>query len=297
MNPLSELSNALAEAVENAGRSTLLVNGRRRFPASGIAIAPDLILTADHVIEWDEDIPVILPDGAQESARLAGRDQTSDIAVLKLKEPVAVPSVPAPQDARIGQLVLALGRPTPQGIQASLGIVTSSGGPLRTHRGGQLESYLTTDAIPYPGFSGGPLIDVAGQVLGLNTSGLTRGASLAIPASIAWKIAAHLAEHGHLRRGYLGIRSQPVELPASSQEALGRGQKIGLLLVGIETGSPAAQGGMMVGDILVGIAGSPLEDPEELSGRLSPDLVGKPVIVELLRGGMQTTVDVTIGER
>jgi S1-C subfamily serine protease len=287
----------MAAAVEKAGAATVLVDGRRRLPSSGIAFTSDSILTANHALEREEDIPVILPDGARLVARLAGRDPGSDLAVLRLEKPSAAVAERISGEARIGQLALALGRPSPEGIQASLGVVSAIGGPLRTGRGGLLEQYIRTDAIPYPGFSGGPLVDSAGRVLGMNTSGLVRGASLAIPAGLAWQIAESLAKHGSVRRGYLGVRSQPVELPSAQKQALGRQQETGLLLVGVEPGSPAEAGGLMVGDILTGIAGAPVSDPDELLARLVGELVGKPTAVEVLRGGQLATVTVTIGER
>jgi serine protease DegQ len=296
-NILTALSDAMAGAVEKAGAATVLVDGRRRLPASGIAFASDLILTANHALEREDEIPVILPDGSQLTAQLAGRDPGSDLAVLRLGRSAAAVAEPASSEARIGQLALALGRPSAEGVQASLGVVSAIGGPLRTGRGGLLERYIRTDAIPYPGFSGGPLVDSAGRVLGMNTSGLARGASLAIPAGLAWGIADSLAKHGSVRRGYLGVRSQPVEISATQQGALGREQETGLLLVGIERSSPAEAGGLMVGDILTGIAGGPVSDPDELLARLAGDLVGKSTPVEVLRGGQLATIKVTIGER
>jgi S1-C subfamily serine protease len=296
-NTLTALSTAMADAVETAGKGTVLVNGRRRFPASGIAYAADLILTANHVLEREEDIPVLLPDGSQISANLAGRDPGSDLAVLKLAGTLPVISQAANRQAQVGQLVLAIGRPTPEGIQASLGVVSAVGGPVHTRRGGLLERHLRTDAIPYPGFSGGPLIDTGGQVLGMNTSGLTRGTSLAIPVSLAWQIAESLARHGSVKRGYLGVRSQPVDIPNSQRESLDRPQETGLLLVGVEANSPAEAGGLMVGDIIVGFAGAPLSEPDELLTRLTGEVVGRPTPVEVLRGGQLQEITVTIGDR
>ena len=296
-NELTTLSNAMADAVERAGQVTVLVNARRRFPASGIIYTADMVLTADHVVEREDDINILLPNGQETPARLAGRDPGSDLALLRLDTPTQPPTQPVQSEARVGQLVLALGRPSPAGLQASLGIISAKGGPLRTGRGGLLEQYLTTDAIPYPGFSGGPLIDASGQVLGINTSGLTRGASLAIPASLAWRIAETLAQHGRVRHGYLGIRSQPVALPAQGVKALNRNQEVGLLLVGVEEGSPAAAGGLMVGDILVSLNNQPLSDPDDLLSRLVGSLVGKPTPVEVLRGGQLHQLTVTVGER
>lgn len=296
-NPLTALSEAMAEAVQKAGAATVLVNARRRFPASGIVYAADLVLTADHVVERDDDITVMLPDGSEVKASVAGRDPGSDLAVLRLERAVASAAEPAPQDPRVGQLSLSLGRPTSEGIQASLGIVSAIGGPVRTGRGGLLDRYLRTDATPYPGFSGGPLVDTAGRVIGVNTSGLARGASLAIPVGLAWATAETLAKHGRVRRGYLGVRSQPVSIPASQQKALGRDQTSGLLLVGVEENSPSEAGGLMVGDIIVAIAGQPVTDADQLLASLVGDLVGKPAPVQVLRGGQAMSIQVTIGER
>jgi S1-C subfamily serine protease len=160
-----------------------------------------------------------------------------------------------------------------------------------------LENYLRTDSIPYPGFSGGPLIDASGRVLGINTSGLASGISLTIPITLAWGVAHALDQHGQVRRGYLGIRSQPVAIPSAGRQALGREQENGLLLVGVEDGSPAASGGLMVGDILVGLAGETIIEPDQLLARLVGAIVGQPAAVEVLRGGEPLTLEVTIGER
>ena len=296
-NPLTELSDAMVEAVAKAGAVTVMIDARRRLPASGIAYAPDLILTADHVVERDDDIKVVLPDGKSVSAEVVGRDAGGDLALLRLESPAALAADPAHGEARVGQLVLALGRPSKEGIQASLGVVSAVGGPVRTGRGGLLERYLRTDAIPYPGFSGGPLVDTLGRVVGLNTSGLARGASLVIPVSLAWQIAAVLGEHGRVRRGFLGVRSQPVNISESQQVALDRKQTSGLLLVVVEKGSPAAEGGLLVGDIIVALSDHPVSDPDELLSVLVGDLVGKPTPVQVLRGGEPRTITVTIGER
>jgi S1-C subfamily serine protease len=296
-NVLARLSEGMAEAVARAGKSTVTVDARHRHPASGIAYGSDLILTADHVVERESDIRVILPDGSRVQASVAGRDPGSDLALLRLENAGAQAVEIAPQEARVGQLALAVGRPGPEDLQASLGVISSIGGPVRTLRGGLIERYLATDAIPYPGFSGGPLVDAAGRVLGINTSGLARGVSLAIPAGTAWGVASTLAQHGHIRRGYLGVRSQPVELPGAAQKALNRSQAAGLLLVSVEEDSPASRGGLMVGDILVGMAGSPLVDPDDLLGRLTGNVVGQPVPVEIVRGGQPQVLNVVVGER
>jgi S1-C subfamily serine protease len=296
-NVLVELSDALADAAEKAGKATVLVNARRRMPASGIAYASDLVLTADHVVEREEGIKVILADGAEISARVAGRDAGSDLAVLKLERAGGAVAEATKSPARLGQIALALGRPSPDGIEASLGTVSAIGGPIRTGRGGMLERYLRTDSISYPGFSGGPLVAADGTILGLNTSGLANGAGVTVPADIAWRIADTLVQHGRIRRGYLGIRSQAVDLPEASQKALKREQAVGLLIMGIEKDSPAAKGGLIVGDILVGVAGEPILHHDELFARLNGEMVGKSTPIDLLRGGQPQTLHVLIGEK
>jgi S1-C subfamily serine protease len=296
-NPLTALSDTLAEAAAKGGAGTVLVDARRRHPASGIAFASDLVLTADHVVERDDDLHVILPDGSLLNASIAGRDPGSDLALLRLAGSGLAVAEKAASEARVGQLALAIGRPGPAGIQASLGVVSAVIGPIRTGRGGMLERALRTDAVPYPGFSGGPLVDSAGRVLGLNTSGLWQGELLTIPSALAWSIASVLAEHGRVKHGYLGVRSQPTAIPPAQRQALGREQAGGLLLVMVESSSPAEKGGLLVGDILVGLGSQPVSDPDDLVTRLSGSLVGQETTIEVLRGGQPKTLKVIIGER
>ena len=294
-NTLREFSNDLSAAVEKGGASTILVDARKRYPASGIAYAEDLVLTADHVVT-KEDIKVGLSDGKTLSATVAGRDPGSDLALLKLAEKALSPAKTS-DDLKIGQLVLALGRPNNAGMQASWGIVTAISGPTRTFRGGLLDEYIQTETTPYPGFSGGPLVNTEGEVLGLNTSGLTRGSSLTIPVKVAWRIAEALAKHGSVKRGYLGVRTQPVEIPEAARKALQREQGHGLLVLWLDEGGPAEKGGLLVGDILVAISGQPVGDPDDLFAALNSETVGKAIAVEVLRGGRPESVNVTVGER
>jgi len=295
-NPLTEFSNGLTSAVEKGGAHTILVDARKRYPASGIAYAEDLILTADHVVTREDDIKVLLPDGKELKATLAGRDPGSDLALLRLAEKALTPTKTS-DDVKVGQLVLALGRPNSAGMQASWGIVTAISGPARTHRGGLLDEYISTETTPYPGFSGGPLVNTEGEVLGLNTSGLTRGSSLTIPVKVAWRIADALAKHGSVKRGYLGVRTQPVEIPEAARKSLKREQTSGLLILWLEENGPAQQGGLFVGDTIVAVGNQPVGDPDDLFSALNSDTVGKSIAVEVLRGGRPETVAVTVGER
>jgi S1-C subfamily serine protease len=295
-NPLTDFSNGLTSAVEKGGASTILVDARKRYPASGIAYAEDLVLTADHVVTREDNIKVELAGGKTLNATVAGRDPGSDLAVLRLAEKALSPAKTS-EDVKVGQLVLALGRPNSAGMQASWGIVTAISGPARTFRGGLLDEYIQTETTPYPGFSGGPLVNTEGEVLGLNTSGLTRGSSLTIPIKVAWRVADALAKHGSVKRGYLGVRTQPVEIHEAGRTALQREQEHGLLVLWLEEGGPAAKSGLLVGDILVGISGQPVGDADDLFAALNSDTVGKAIAVEVLRGGRPETVSVTVGER
>lgn len=294
-NQFIELSNAFSAAAEKAGTFTVLVNARRRMPASGIAFAADLILTANHVVERDEDISVVLADGSEIKASVAGRDPASDLAVLRLEKAAASPAEKAPE-AKVGQIVMAIGRPSSDGIEASLGTISAISGPVRTPQG-LLDRYFRTDTMPYPGFSGGALIDGEGRVIGINTSGFGRGSSITIPVEIAWRVADELARNGSIKRGYLGIRSQPVEVSPAAQKTLQREQTSGLLIVGLEPDSPAEAGGLLVGDTLVGINGQPVSDHDELFSSLSGDIVGKSAQVEVLRGGQPQMLAIIIKER
>jgi serine protease DegQ len=295
-NPLTEFSNGLTSAVDKGGAGTVLVDARKRYPASGIALAEDLVLTADHVVTREDGIKVLLADGRSMSATIAGRDPGSDLALLRLPEKALTPAKTS-DSVKVGQLVLALGRPGSAGIQASWGIVTAISGPARTFRGGMLDEYIQTETTPYPGFSGGPLINTEGEVLGLNTSGLTRGSSLTIPVKVAWRVGDALAKHGTVKRGYLGVRTQPVEIPEAGRRALERKQTHGLLVLWLEEGGPAESSGLLVGDILVGISGQPVGDADDLFSALNSDTVGKAIAVEVLRGGRPETVTLTVGER
>ncbi|NUQ86772.1 MAG: trypsin-like peptidase domain-containing protein [Anaerolineales bacterium] len=295
-NLLSDFSNALTAAVEKGGAYTVLVDARKRFPASGVAYAEDLVLTADHAVTREDDIRVGLADGKTLEATLAGRDPGSDLALIRLDQKALTPAQTS-DSVKVGQLVMALGRPSGAGVQASWGIVTAIGGPARTHQGGLLDEYIQTETTNYPGFSGGALINAEGETLGINTSGLTHGSLLTIPVKVAWRIADSLAKHGSVKRGYLGIRTQPVEIPEVARQSLRREQISGLLVVWLEENGPAQKGGLFIGDTIVAVGGQSVSDADDLFAALHDETIGKPVAVEVLRGGKPETVNVIAGER
>jgi S1-C subfamily serine protease len=293
---LAALSEGMAEAVAKAGRSIVRVHGRRRRPGSGVVFAEDLVLTAGHVLEREEDLSVETADGRTLAARFVGRDHSSDLAVLRVEGLGVEAATPVEGEARVGQISLAVASPgRGEGPRATFGIVSSVGGPVRTRRGPRLERYIQTDASPYPGLSGGPLVDVDGDVVGIMVAGWGRGAAFAVPADLAWRVAGTLQERGTVKRGYLGILSQPVRLPDGGR--LGLTQKGGLLVVGVEDGSPADRGGLMVGDIVATLDGQPAEDTDDLLVLLSGERVGRSVPVRVVRGGEPQELNVTVGER
>jgi S1-C subfamily serine protease len=291
---LSTLSNQFADAVESVGRAVVQVDGRPRRPASGVVYAPELVLAADHAVERDDDLSVEAADGPAHVAQLVGRDPASDLALLRVPGLGGAPARPAPTPARLGQFVLAVGRPGGRELMASVGIVSALGGPVRT-RGGMLEQYIQTDATPYPGFSGGPLVDGRGVVLGVLTTGLAGGAALAVPVAVAWRIGDLLARQGYVARGWLGIGSQPVRIPAAQRA--GGARERGLLVVEIAPGSPAERAGLLVGDIVIALDGATVGDADDLQALLVGDRVGRAVSIEVLRGGSLAALEVTIAQR
>ena len=293
---LTEFSEALAESVKQAGASVVRVEGRRRLPGTGIIwSAEGVIITANHVVKRDESIIVGMADGSTTNATVAGRDPSRDLALLRVDASDLPAATVREGRAKVGNLALALGRPG-RNVQATVGIISAvSEGEWRTPAGGEVDHYLQTDVLMYPGFSGGPLLDVAGQVVGLNSSALVRGASVALPAATLSEVAAALLAHGRMRRGYLGVSTQPVRLPEKVREAVG--QETGLLIISVEKDSPAEAGGLVLGDTIVSLDGHPVRHHDDLLALLSGDRVGHKVPVGIVRGGESQTVNVTVGER
>lgn len=293
---LSKLSEDLAQIVAGAGPGVVRVESRRRLAASGVIWSSEgVIVTAHHAVERDESIKVGLPDGSTVPATLAGRDPATDIAVLRAQATgLAKPSWAGPEGLRVGHLVLALGRPG-RSVLATLGIVSALGETWRTPAGGLLDQYLQTDLVMYPGFSGGPLVDSAGQVLGLNTSALLRGVALAIPSVTLGRVVEALLSHGRVRRGYLGVGAQPVRLPSGLAEELG--QETGLLLVSVEADGPAEIGGLLLGDTIVSLNKQPTRHLDDLLTPLGGESVGESLPLRIVRGGRIQEVTVTIGDR
>jgi len=296
------LSNNLADAVERAGASTVAVHARQRHPASGVLWQPGVIVATDHTVERDDDIAVTLPDGTSASATLAGRDPSTDIAILKVDS--ATTSVAPVGDAaalRVGQLALAVGRfgeaGGPGGVGASFGVVSALGGAWSTWRGGQIDQFIRADVTLYPGFSGGPLVNAAGEIVGINTSGLSRTMGLTIPATTVNRVVEQLLARGHIARGYLGVGLQPVRLPDTLKQAVGVSGETGVIVISIESGGPAEKAGLFIGDILIALDDMPVTDTDAVQALLGPERIGTPLAAKIARGGAPVDVTITVGER
>jgi len=282
---LASLSDELAGAVQRAGRSIVAVHGRRRFPASGLAWRDDQVITAAHVLERDTDLTITAPDGAQHAATLVGRDQGSDLAILSVVGAALQPIERSSGSLAAGNLVLAVGRPgTPEPI-ASFGAVSSVGGAWRTAQGGLLEAYVRADVALLPGMSGGALADVEGRVVGMLSAQLAGGDPVGIPTNSMDAIVQQLLSGQTLRRAYLGVSTQPVEIQEVLRARLGIAQTAGLMLLGLEPDAPAERGGLFAGDIVLAIGGRTVEDGEALQMALGPDAIGRSTPIKLIRGG------------
>lgn len=292
---LESMSEELAEVVATAGGDVVRVEGRRRLPASGIRWKQEgLIVTAHHVVERDERLRVSAGEEEGVAAELVGRDPTTDLAVLKADGFAAGSANWAGTDPlKVGHVVLALGRPGLT-VQATLGIVSALGDSWRTRSGGLVDRYLQTDVVMYPGFSGGPLVNTAGNLLGVNTSAL-RGVSLTLPTSTVERVVDSLMTHGKVRRGYLGVGVQAVQLPEALAEELG--QETGLILVSVEPDSPADRGGLLLGDTLLSLDGEPVRRLDELLTLLSQEMADREVVARILRSGGVREQKLKVGER
>ena len=292
---LQSLSNALADTLESVSPTLVSVHARRRYGVSGTVWAGDTVVTTHHTTEREEDITISLHGGETRSASLIGRDPTTDLALLEVAGGnLSVPTWEDGESLRVGQLVLMAGR-CRENLRASLGIISVLGEGWHTRSGGHIHRALRTDAQPFRGFSGGALVDASGEVLGVNTSALSRG-STTIPTETVSRVAKTLLEHGRMRRAYLGVGVQPVRLP----EAYGE-QKTGLLLTSVAPESSGAKAGLVLGDTLLELnttsQSHPLRYFDDLQAAMREDLIDQEVTFKVLRGGEVQEISVVLGER
>jgi serine protease Do len=293
------LSDAMADAVARAGRSVVAIHARRRIPSTGVHWDSGVIVTAAHTLERSDGIRVTLPDGSDVTATLAGRDAGTDLAVLRLEGAPAFDVIQLSDEGtlRAGKLVLALGRPWKGPPTVSLGLLSSVGGEWRTWQGGRIESMVRLDMAIHDGFSGGPLIEASGRILGINTSALARGAAITVPAVTVMRVTAELLSRGRMRRGFLGLAMHSVRLPESARASTGSDARSGLMVVNVEPGGPGERAGVVLGDVLLALGDSSLRDLRDVAAALGPDTIGTAVEAHVLRAGKSTRVQITIGER
>jgi S1-C subfamily serine protease len=295
---LVSLSNELAKLVEEFQSHVVAVHARAHYPSSGVYWRPGILVTADHTLGQEEDIQVTLPSGNRVNATLVGRDPGTDIAVLKVEElgPAAAQSEEV-GSSNVGELALVVGRSPSSGPNASLGIISAVSGPWRTWRGGRLDQYIRLDATLFPNSSGGAVVDCRGRLLGIATSGLSRIAGLAIPATTISRVLDALLKKGYVPRGYLGIGVQPVAIPDALAASLSVTGKSGVMVVKVEPAGPADQAGVLLGDILVELGNTQLEQIEDLQSFSDSGVIGKPVKAKLIRAGALQEITITVGER
>jgi S1-C subfamily serine protease len=280
---LIALSEGIASTVERVAPSVVAVEARSRIGSSGFYLRPDLILTADHALESDE-VEIVRAGGDTERAVIAGRDPSTDLALLRVENAGAALELAEPESLRVGAIALAVARDDDGDLAASMGVISAVGGAWRTWQGGDVDAFVRPDLALYPRFSGSPLVDAAGRAVGMNTGGLSRRQTLTVPAATIRRVVdALLARGGRIPRGYLGVALQAVDG--------------GVIVLGVEPESPADRGGLIIGDVITAIGGEPVEDANDVHARLGSGTVGTELAVELRRGGAPQRVRITVGER
>jgi serine protease Do len=287
---LVALSNDIAATVETIAATVVAVEGRDRIGSSGFFLRANTIVTADHALESDE-VEVVYADGRTASARVSGRDPATDIALLTVESPGAAPVVRAGADVRTGAIAIAVARDDDGDVAATMGVIGSVGGAWRTWRGGEIDRFIRADLSLYPRFSGSPLVDAAGRLIGMNTWGLSRRQAIVVPASTIERVSDALGSRGRIARGYLGVAMHGIELPD------GWGGGGGVIALGVAPGGPAARAGLIAGDIITTLAGRRVGDSDDIQGVLDASSVGTSTVVGLLRAGKPLELEVTIGER
>lgn len=283
---LKGFSDALANAAQTALKSVVTVWGAQSRPISGVVVGAGEVLTVEHVLMSDS--LTVEWEGERLEGTVAGRDAATDLALVKVNG-LNAPAIAVGEAARLGGVVLAAAKPGGASM-VSFGVVSgeASGvmrGPRR-RRGGR-GVWIRTDAVPYPGFSGSALVNASGELVGVVNAGVSRGEILAVPAARALDVARSLSAHGSTPRGYLGVSIQEVRLETGG---------VGLLVTGVEAGSPAHTAGVLIGDVLLTWNG----DAVESSGALMERVAGganEAVTFGVRRGGQATTVTVTLGAR
>lgn len=288
LRTLSQEISALAAA---ANAATVSITGPRQRPTTGTVVAADRVVAIHHVLGGGA-LQVRAHDGRTLDASLVGRDDTRDLALLAVPGLAGTPLPTASSDARVGDVVLGASRNWHGQPVVSLGVLGAITGPLRMGARASLERVLRADITSTRGISGGALVSAAGELLGIINAGMARGVPLAVPADEVERSVQALAEHGRIRRGFLGVGLQPVAVPARQHD-----RAHGLMVVGVEHDGPADRAGLFVGDIIVAAGDRHLAGMDELQAQLTGESIGLPLSLSLLRGSTVTMVNVIVGER
>jgi len=295
INALASLADSTAELVERAARSVVAVHSGGRRPASGIHWRSGIVVTAEEVLEQDENIKLALPGGRLVEASLAGRDPTTDVAVLRF-QPDGLPVAATTSAAlRAGETVLAVGSYEGSPL-AALGIVALAGGPWHSTRGGTIDNFIRLDLALSPLGVGGALVNAHGQVVAMTVLG-PRHRAIAIPASTIERSVDQLLARGQVFRGYLGAGLRPIGRGRASGGAAGSDEGRGVLVVSIDPEGPSRRAGLLLGDIVTAWNGKPIARVREVMQLLGPESVGTTVDLSLTRGGAPAALKVVVGER
>ncbi len=295
---IAAFSDQLADVIERAGASVVAVHARRAYPSSGLLWQPGVLVTAAHTIRRETDITAVLPDGSRTPATLAGVDTGTDVAVLRL-ESVQGESAGLSDTANVrpGNYVIAVARGADGALVASSGIIARTGGEWRTWRGGRMDRLIQLDGGLWPGFSGAPIVDASGRIIGIGTSALARGRAVVIPVSVLRRSGEQLLAHGRVAQAYLGIGTQSVEIPARIRERLKLESTHGLIVLSVASRGPAETAGVTLGDLLVTLDAMPIPDIDSLRSALGKQPIGARVQLQLVRGGELQSLEVTLGAR
>lgn len=290
---LRSLAEELTQLVTRTAGAVGQIHIPGRPPTTGTLFKHDRMMVVGHTVTSADRVRVVFADRTVEGD-VAGRDGASDLALIKTAglsvEPLPIRSDPP----RVGEPVAVVGRDRQGDPSASFGIIGTVAGPIRS-AGGSVEQLVRVDASTFRGISGAAVVDVQGQLLAVANGALQRGAVYAIPAAVGLKVATSLEEHGRIKRGYLGIGTQPVRLPAAQRG--GRDQTGGLLVVAVAEGGPAERGGLLIGDVVLSFDRRPLSVPDDLLDLLTGEQVNRRVPLDVIRGGKPVGLEITVGER
>jgi len=293
------LSDQFSAISQEAGKFVVAVHGGHRIGASGILWRPELVVTSSHALRHTEGIEVAFGAKSSLKTRFLGRDSGTDLAVLRLDG--AVSEAPAQSydgaGLRVGQFVLAVGRSRLNDLAASAGIIARLGAAWQTWRGGRIDRLLRPDVTLYPGQSGSALVDSRGRVLGMNTSGLARAATITVPTATIERVVNEIVEHGGVFRPYLGLAMQPVAMPEELARKLKIERESALMVMQVDPGSPSAEAGLMLGDLILTVNAQAASGIERIQQALGQAKRGDTVELGYARAGQLAAAKVKLADR